>query len=88
MNADLAVDLVREAFLMAAFLAAPVLAAVFITSLLIAIVQTMTGIHDPTVSLTPRLLVGGVCVVCLLSWMLERLTGFTSDLYRGITVGP
>lgn len=87
MTADYAVDLVRHAVLTAALVAAPVLAAVFAASVLIALVQTMTSLHDPTVSLTPRLFVGGLCVVCLLAWMLERLTDFTTELYRGSTWG-
>lgn len=87
MTADLAIELVRDALLLAGLLLAPVLAAIFLISLLVAVLQALTSLQDPTVSLLPRLLIGGLTLVCLLPWMMERLTDFTTGLYQGAVRG-
>jgi len=84
MTADLAVEHLQQALLTAASLAAPVLLTVFAVSLLISVLQALTQIQDQTISLVPRLLAGAAAVLLLLPWMLDRLTGYVTELYGNI----
>lgn len=84
MSSDLAIDVVRQSLLLAVVLAAPLLLANFVVSFVISLLQTMTGIQDATVSLAPRLAIGALTLLWLLPWMLDRLTEYSTDLYRHI----
>jgi len=83
MPPEAALDLIREALLAAAITAAPVLAIVGLASLATAVLQGVSGMHDPTLALLPRLLAGGIAIICLLPWMLERVIDFAAAVYRG-----
>ena len=83
MSSEMAVDLVRETLMAAAIVAVPILAAIGLVSLCVALFQGLTGLSDPTVALVPRLVVGGIVILCLFPWMLERLSEFTLVVYRG-----
>ena len=87
MSSDLAIDVLRQALLLTAVVAAPLLLASFAVSFIVALLQAMTGVQDATVSLTPRLAVGTLALLWLLPWMLDRLTEFSTDLYRDIPFG-
>lgn len=87
MDAYLAIDLVRAALMMAVTLTVPVLAAVFIVAFVTSLLQAVTQIQDVTLSLVPRLMVGGATIAALLPWMLERLSVYTTELYEGIGAG-
>ena len=88
MPQDVAIDLVQGALRQAALLALPVLGVVFAVSLLVSLLQSLTGVQDPSVALVPRLLAGGVAVLCLLPWLTARMVEFTADLYQGVAWGP
>ncbi len=84
MPSDLAIDVLRQAMLLAVVLAAPVLVATFAVGFVVSLLQTLTGVHDVTVGTTPRLILGTLTLLWVLPWMLERLAEFSTDLYRGI----
>lgn len=88
MSSDVAIDVLRQAVLLAGVVAAPVLLATFAVSFVVSVLQTMTGIQDVTVSLTPRLAIGTLAFLWLLPWMFDRVTEFSTELYRGIPFGP
>ena len=87
MPSDHALDIVRQTLLLAVVLAAPLLGVTFAVSFVVSLLQTMTGVQDATVSLTPRLAVGALALLWLLPWMIERLADFSTDLYRGLPFG-
>ena len=80
MTTDYIVQLSRETLLITLWLAAPILLAATVVSLLISIAQVMTSIQEHTVATVPRLAVVGAAVFALLPWMLRRLEGFTIQL--------
>ena len=88
MSPDVAIDVLRQAVLLAAVISAPLLLATFVVSFVVSVLQAITGIQDVTVSLTPRLAIGTLAFLWLLPWMLDRMTEFSTDLYRGIPFGP
>lgn len=82
MPLDAALDLLREALLTALIVVAPLLAGVFLVSFIVSLLQSATGIQDPTVALVPKLGFGGLMLVWLLPWMVERLSEFSHETYR------
>lgn len=87
MTSDLAIDLLQQALLLAAVVAAPVLAATFLVSFVVSLLQALTGIQDVTVGLTPRLALGTLMLLWVLPWMLDRVSEFSIDVYRGLAPG-
>ncbi|MDO4558592.1 MAG: flagellar biosynthetic protein FliQ [Planctomycetia bacterium] len=84
MTSGIAIDLGREAFMQAFWLAMPVLGVALVTGLVLGMFQTMTQIQEQTVSLVPRLLVTLITLVLLLPWMMNRLTDFLRTVLIGI----
>jgi flagellar biosynthetic protein FliQ len=81
MSADVAVQLARDTLVVALWLAAPILVAATVVSLLISIVQVMTSIQEPTVATVPRLAVVAVITLVLMPWMVRKLVSFTVQLF-------
>ncbi|MEW4527518.1 MAG: flagellar biosynthetic protein FliQ [Maioricimonas sp. JB045] len=80
-------DIFREAIWTALILAAPVLLVVLLVALVVNVVQTAMQLHDPTINLVPRLITAAIAVLALLPWLLDRLTEYSADLYRNVTLG-
>jgi len=80
MTTEYVVQLSRETLLITLWLAAPILIAATLVSLLISIGQVMTSIQEHTVATVPRLAVVAAATFVLLPWMLRKLVGFTLQL--------
>lgn len=86
MDVTAATDLVNTALQTALVLALPVLVVLFVASLLVSVLQALTQVQDQTLSIVPRLLVGGLALLFLLPWMLDRLSEYTVELYQNVSV--
>lgn len=75
------VDLVREAVLTTSGIAGPILGIALITAMVVAVVQTVTNLHEPTIAVVPRLLVMGTALGCLAPWILARLVEYAQQLF-------
>jgi flagellar biosynthetic protein FliQ len=84
MSADHAIELARQALLLAVLLAAPVLVAALITGLLTSALQTVTQLQDQTLGFVPRLIVVLLVAMITLPWGLEMLVDYSTELFRGI----
>jgi flagellar biosynthetic protein FliQ len=84
MGSDQAIELARHALLLALLLAAPVLAIALLTSLITSVLQTMTQLHDPTLSFVPRLVAVVLVGLITLPWGLSLLTEYASELFQSI----
>jgi flagellar biosynthesis protein FliQ len=84
MDVEAAAELIHGAVVLALVLAIPGLAVAFVVSLVSGLLQGMTQIHDQSLSVVPRLLIGLLAALLLLPWMLDRLTTYTIELYQGI----
>ncbi|MDY0136926.1 MAG: flagellar biosynthesis protein FliQ [Thiomicrospira sp.] len=67
-----------------ALLSAPLLIPALIVGLLIGMFQAATQINEMTLSFIPKLVVVGIALVLLGSWMLTTLVSFTRELYMSI----
>ncbi len=67
--------------------AGPVLACLLAMAFVINLMQATTQLQDPTLSIIPRLLVGGVALLYLLPWMVDRLGEFTRETIQRVVTG-
>ncbi|OYP30360.1 flagellar biosynthetic protein FliQ [Rhodopirellula sp. MGV] len=81
LDANQAVDLCRQALLLAALLAAPVLLAGAATGLLSGLVQTLFQVQDQSISFVPKLVVSSLVLLACLPWMLSRMMDFAGTLF-------
>ena len=84
MNADLAVELARQALMTALYVSGPILALGFAAGVIVSIVQILTSMQDPAFNTVPRLAAFLFGILALLPWMTERLVTYTIALYSGL----
>jgi flagellar biosynthetic protein FliQ len=84
MTADHSIELARSALLLGLLLVAPVLLAALLTSLLTSALQTMTQLHDQSLSFVPRLLAVVCVAVITLPWGLNLLVEYSTELFQNI----
>ena len=79
------VALVREGFLLALLLAAPLLVAALVAGVLSGLLAAFTQIQDPAVSLVPRVAAVGVAIVVFAPSIAHQLAAFSQRLWPLIT---
>lgn len=84
MNPQDAVDLAREAVVIAALVAAPVLIAGMLVGLIIGLVQALTQIQEQTVAFVPKLIAMAIALGLSLPWVLMRLVEYSRELISNI----
>ena len=78
MTPDSVVQIVREALMLAFWVAAPMLAIGFFVGIAISLVQIATSMQDNAFSAIPRLLAFLVGLLLLLPWIVRSLIDFTT----------
>lgn len=84
MNADLAVDIARQALMTTFLVSAPILVLGFVAGVIVSIVQILTSMQDPAFNTIPRLAAFLAGILLLLPWMTERLVAYTIALYSNL----
>ncbi|WP_312643804.1 flagellar biosynthesis protein FliQ [Hydrogenoanaerobacterium sp.] len=82
MTQGVALDILKEALLIAFKLAGPMLAVSIIVGLVIAIFQAATQIHEQTLTFVPKVIVISLILLFLGSWMITLLSEFTQRLFE------
>ena len=80
------VALVREGFLLALLLAAPVLVAVLVAGILTGLLAAFTQIQDPAISLVPRIAAVGIAIVAFGPSIAHQLDAFASRIWPLVIV--
>ena len=80
MTSDTVVEILRQALMMAFWVAGPLLMIGLITGILISLTQIVTSIQDTGFSTIPRLVVFLVAILLLMPWMIQRMTVYTTAL--------
>jgi flagellar biosynthesis protein FliQ len=83
-TASALVHLAREALLLTVLLAAPLVLASLATSIVVGLIQSWTGVHDPAIGFAPR---AGAVIVALLVFaptIGAELVKFTSLVFDTI----
>lgn len=77
MTPELVAQIVRQMFLEAFWLSAPLLGICFVAGIVVSLIQILTSIQDSGFNAIPRLIafLGGL--VMLMPWMIRNMTGYT-----------
>ena len=84
MDQGTVLDIGREALLVTASIAAPMLLVALVVGLLIGIVQAATSINEMTLSFIPKLVALTLILYLFGSWQITVLTDFASRLIQRI----
>ncbi len=77
-------DLGRDALQQSLLLAGPLLGVALGVGLLISVIQAVTSIQEQTLSFVPKLFAVGGAFLALLSWMLQSMVAYTTELFRSL----
>jgi flagellar biosynthesis protein FliQ len=80
----LAVDLVRQAVMLALMVAAPLLATALFVGVLVSLVQAVTQLQEQTLTFIPKLLALAFVFILTLPWVLTRLVEYLSGVLRSL----
>lgn len=80
MTPDTVVQVIRQAFMVTFWLAAPLLAIGFLAGIVVSLVQIATSMQDNAFSTIPRLVAFLAGLLLLLPWMLQRIVTYTVSL--------
>ena len=83
-NVDIAVELGRQALMIAFLLAAPMLITGLLVGLTVSILQAATQVQEQTLSFIPKILGMMAALFIFLPWMLTTVTTFAQRLFLGI----
>lgn len=84
MNPQDAIDLGREALVIATLVAAPVLVAGMLVGLIVGLIQALTQIQEQTVAFVPKLIAMVLAVGLSMPWVLTRLIEYSRELIQNI----
>ncbi len=84
MNETDIVHICSQALLLAAKLSAPLLLVALVLGLVISLVQAVFQVQDQTLTMVPKLLLGGVVLALTGGWMLRITVEFTQELFARI----
>ncbi len=83
MDMPLALDLGREALLVALIVAGPVLGIGVVVGLTISIVQTVTQIQDQTLSMVPKIVAMIGAAIFFIPWLAQRIVEYSQQMFAG-----
>jgi len=84
MNVDLAVEITRQAILVALLVGAPVMLVAMLVGLVISLFQAVTQLQDQTLSFVPKILLMVATVIVLLPWLIGQVVDYTQELWGDI----
>jgi flagellar biosynthetic protein FliQ len=79
-----AIDITREALVIASLVAAPVLVTGLVVGLVMGLIQALTQIQEQTVAFVPKLVAMAVVLGLTLPWIVTRLVEFSRELLINI----
>ena len=84
MTPESVVEIMRQALMMAFWLAGPLLVIGFLAGIVISLAQIATSIQDNAVSSIPRLTAFLAGILLLLPWMLQKIMAYTTALFGNL----
>lgn len=88
MEMEALIDICREALAISATLMAPLLLVALLVGLLMGMFQTLTNIHDPTLSLVPRILAVLVAMIIGLPWLMSGILEYAAAMFGSSSFIP
>ena len=84
MNPEFAIELLKTLIYQALMLATPVLATAMVVGLAVSLFQTVTSIHEQTMTFVPKALGVIGILLLLLPWIVRSLVEFTTSVIQKI----
>ena len=84
MDAQIAIDLGRQAVWTALLIAAPVLLAGMAVGLLVGLFQALTQIQEQTIAFVPKIVAMVLTLTFALPWLISRMLQYSTDLIQEI----
>ncbi|KAA5544413.1 flagellar biosynthetic protein FliQ [Roseiconus nitratireducens] len=84
LSAEQAVDLCRQALMLALLLAAPILIVAAVVGVVSGLLQTLFHVQDQSIAFVPKLIVSSCVLLACLPWIFSRMIEFTQSLFVGI----
>lgn len=84
MTSTSAVELVREAIVMALILGAPLLLVGMAVGLAIGLLQALTQIQDQTVSTVPKLVAMTLAIIVCLPWLADKMVDYSRNVFESL----
>jgi flagellar biosynthetic protein FliQ len=84
MGPDQTVEIMRRLLVEAMMLSVPLLTTACAVSLLVSLLQTLTGVQEQTLTAVPRLVAVFVVAMVSLPWTIHRLVSFTLRLFTDL----
>ncbi len=79
-----AIDLVRQALLLALWISAPILVVGLIVGLVIGLLQALTQVQEQTIAFIPKL-VAMILVLCItLPWLITQVVDYAREIIENI----
>jgi flagellar biosynthetic protein FliQ len=79
-SAELALELVRRATLLALTVSAPLLLTALVVGVLISLLQALTSLQEQTLTFLPKLIAVGAVFLLALPWMLRQLIQYLVEM--------
>ena len=80
MSADFAINIARQAMLIAILIAAPMLGFGLLVGLIVSIFQAVTQINEMTMTFVPKIVAVAAAFAIFLPWILRLIVDFTIQL--------
>lgn len=84
MSAELSLELVRRAVMLALTVSAPLLATALLVGVVVSLVQALTQIQEQTLTFLPKLLGVGAVFLLVLPWMLRQMIQYLVEMLRAL----
>ena len=84
MDPGIAVELSRQTLVAALTVAAPVLGAVLLIALCLAVLQTVMNLQEQSLTIVPKVLVAALVTFVMAPWVIRSLMDFTIPLFRDV----
>ena len=82
MDAEVVIDLGRQALIMVLLISGPMLFAGLFIGLLVGVFQAVTQIHEMTLTFIPKILVMVLVFLGLLPWMLIKIVEYSGSIFN------
>ena len=84
MNESYVLTLAQNALVMVALVAGPMLMASLAVGVIVSLFQAATQITEPTLTFVPKLVITGLVLAVLGSWMTQQLVTYTAALFGSL----
>ena len=81
MTVDQATELIRQMFMLALLIAAPLLCVSLLVGLVVSVLQAATQVQEQTLTFIPKIVATVACLVVFMPWMAQHLIEYAREIF-------